>query len=400
MARSVYREIPCELAEGDTCNLVIASLQTLLQFACSRASAWAEIMREVASAARCRGQPLKLLLFMDECRGGNILAPLPTNKICFFHISLAEFPPRHLLSAASWLPFAVVPSMVADELEGGMSRAARAVLSQLSDNNLRHVRIFDDVYADFVMHACVADMEGMRQLYASKGAAALRPCLLCANVVKKDSGLAAPTNGLVEILAHDRGLFRPVSDADLFDYCDRLARHPPTRQKDLVRLEQTSGVVFDSSSLLFDPQTRATLPPSRVIYDPLHCYFQGGVAAVEAACLVTALTERADCGLAGLAAAATSVAWLTSGSASRQAHGAGSAAYRKRLFNPKLWSERMFRGEVKELRSLLPLLYFLADRRSQELNVLSAEMKSMQALMDLLHLGQHSSAVLTKILRS
>ena len=384
MARAVFREIPCLDTDGESHIVVAAELQMLLQYVCSRAPAWGELMRKVAAAANAGGRPLQLVLFMDECRGGNILSPLPSKKLCLFHVSLADFPPRYLLSADGWLPFAVVPSMLAEKLDGGMSRAARAVLSQLSGQKLNCVRIHEDVYARFTVQACVADMEGVRQLYTSKGAAALRPCLLCGNVVKKDSGLVSGGNSLLDVSSHRRERFAAISDADIFDLCDRLLRSPPAVQKDLVRLEQTSGIVFDPQSLLFDTATRETLPPSRILFDPLHCYFQNGVAAVEAACLVAALKSQAGVGLEDLAAAATAVTWRTS--AQRQSRGGLTATRLRRLFDEKLWSERMFRGEVKDLRDVLPVLYFLADRRAQEQGVLNEEMESMEALMDLLHL--------------
>ena len=56
-----------------------------------------------------------------------MLNPLPSKKMGMFYVTLAELSPRALLNANSWLLFAVIPSMVVEDVEGGISRVTRAV---------------------------------------------------------------------------------------------------------------------------------------------------------------------------------------------------------------------------------------------------------------------------------
>ena len=376
-ARYVYDVVECLGHDGQPREVVVADLQKLLQFACGKAPAWLRLLRGAAQTAA--GRPLKLVLFWDECRGGNVLNPLPSKKMGMFYVTLAELSPRALLNADSWLPFAVIPSMVVEDVEGGISRVTRAVVARLAGE--QPLRVHGDLWLSFQLHAALSDMEGLRQLYSAKGSAGLRPCLLCSNVVKRDSELADADEGLVEVSAWDRRLFTPVTDEALFAVCDAMLRHPPATQKARDRLEKTSGVVIDPNGLLFDPALRRLLPPSRMLLDPLHCYFQGGVASWESAWFISRLTTEADLGLSQIQAAATAVAWT--GGATRAGSG---TSYRSNLFHTRRWSEDVFRGEVKDLRRALPLLFFLSEQRCAGQGALAAERESFAALMELLPL--------------
>ena len=198
---------------------------------------------------------------------------------------------------------------------------------------------------------------------------------------KRDSELADADEGLVEVSAWDRRLFTPVTDKALFAVCDAMLRHPPATQKVRDRLEKASGVVIDPNGLLFDPALRRLLPPSRMLLDPLHRYFQGGVASWESAWFISRLTAEADLGLSQIQAAATAVAWT--GGATRSGSG---TSYRSNLFHARRWSEDVFRGDVKDLRRALPLLFFLSEQRCAGQGALAAERESFAALMELLPL--------------
>ena len=126
-----------------------------------------------------------------------------------------------------------------EDVEGGISRVTRAVVARLAGE--QPLRVHGDLWLSFQLHAALSDMEGLRQVYSAKGSAGLRPCLLCSNVVKRDSELADADEGLVEVSAWDRRLFTPVTDEALFAVCDAMLRHPPATQKARDRLEKNVG---------------------------------------------------------------------------------------------------------------------------------------------------------------
>ena len=116
-------ETQCLNGQGVERTVLVANLDRLLHFVLARCDAWRE---------RRPGEPLKLLLFCDECQGGNVLNPVPWKKICFFHISLCEAPPLWRKSPHGWLPVAAVPYLLLQDIEGGHSRVTREVVAALS----------------------------------------------------------------------------------------------------------------------------------------------------------------------------------------------------------------------------------------------------------------------------
>lgn len=67
----------------------------------------------------------------------------------------------------------------------------------------------------------VADFDAQRATYLSRGSAGLRPCVHCANVVKKGTGLSDPT--FVEIDVPDLDSCLLVSDQSFWSACDQLS---------------------------------------------------------------------------------------------------------------------------------------------------------------------------------
>ena len=232
---------------------------------------------------------------------------------------------------------------------------------------------------EFKIHGFLSDMEGQRQVFASKGSAALRPCLFCCNVVKHGSGLAELRNELVEISCADRTQLKKTSAREIFACCDHLSTEPWSTRRELERLEQTLGFLYQPAGLMFDRELRGHMSPN----DPLHCYFQGGVASWEAALLMNRLQSELGLGLESIARGVAAVRWQTSSFHPQMR----SQQWQKNLFHPKRWNEDQFKGEVKELRVLLPLLFYMAKLKAED--KLQAELDCMEVLLSLMYLSCH-----------
>ena len=310
-ARQVYGETQCLNGQGVERTVLVAKLDRLLHFVLARCNAWRELLQG-AAAERRPGEPLKLLLFCDECQGGNVLNPVPWKKICFFHISLCEAPPRWRKSPHGWLPVAAVPYMLLQDIEGGHSRVTREVVAALSRFRENAIPLGNGQWATFKIHGFLSDMEGQRQVFASKGSAAPRPCLFCCNVVKHGIGLAELRNELVEISRADGTQLKKTSAREIFACCDHLSTEPWSTRRELERLEQTLGFVYQPAGLMFDRDLREHMSPDCILNDPLHCYFQGGVASWEAALLMNRLQSELGLGLESFARGVAAVRWQTS----------------------------------------------------------------------------------------
>jgi len=89
----------------------------------------------------------------------------------------------------------------------------------------------------------IGDEAALKAAWVAKGAAGIRPCFFCANVVSKHSGLAgAGGSTLVDIGCADPTRFQRVSDEDTWAAVDNLrAQKNNMTQKDFAILERASG---------------------------------------------------------------------------------------------------------------------------------------------------------------
>ena len=91
-----------------------------------------------------------------------------------------------------------------------------------------------------------ADFDAIRTTFLSRGSAGLRPCLNCANVVKKDAQLN--DHLFVEIAAATLDKCVPVKDHDFLNQCDRL--------QDLVNAGSTKKEIENLAFRLGLPTTK------------------------------------------------------------------------------------------------------------------------------------------------
>lgn len=170
-----------------------------------------------------RNGVLEAILYHDDIQGGNILAPSLGKKATLCYMSFMSLPKKYLLSPFAWMLVGLLTHFDLQRIDGGLSAYTALVCEQflttpckagftLPGLNGRGCKIHLSWFT--------ADFDAIRTTFLSRGSAGLRPCLNCANVVKKDAQLN--DHLFVEIAAATLYKCVPVRDNDFLNQCDRL----------------------------------------------------------------------------------------------------------------------------------------------------------------------------------
>ncbi|CAK0824718.1 unnamed protein product [Prorocentrum cordatum] len=256
------------------------------------------LKRMFAAAPITPARPWNVILAHDEVTPGAVLRPHNRRKFVAFYISFLEF--KHALRHdCCWFPLGVIRSAQVEKIRGGLSGTIKSLLRRLllEDGNL-----VDGValplqggptmfFAKFAVH--LGDEVALSRGLGVKGSAGIRPCLKCANVLKKGSGIAgagAAPNRLVEITCRDRSAFICNSDEAVWGAHDELTHLQGTISKAaFVRHEKAHGINFNPDGLLADADLRGQVGPvSSLHFDWMHVYLCNGVASQEMFCFMSA----------------------------------------------------------------------------------------------------------------
>lgn len=182
-----------------------------------------------------------------------------------------------------------VISLLRHQVSGGFTSVFRAFVSKLmtgprsfeSGIVLPLARGPSMFFAKLSNH--LGDEAALASALSLKGASGIKPCALCANIVRKGSGLLTEGTSLREITCVDEAQFVFHDDASVckeYDKLQELAR--AGCQADLERRQKASGFVLAPNSLLGDVTVRSILPPvSTLTYDWMHTYLSNGIASQE-----------------------------------------------------------------------------------------------------------------------
>ena len=194
---------------------------------------------------------------------------------------------------------------------------------------------------------CLADHDALRLVTGSKGAAGLKPCLLCNNILANGCGVKADDH--VEISEADRSRWSKNTHRMVVDMAIMLAGAP--NQSQLSKLETHLGwtwSVFQKSSLL-DPTVSQYLPIENFHFDAMHDYWSNGLICQQLGLWWTCVHHGAGVSLEALQLYASS-GW------SGVHH--SPAMYRKPAsqFTDQLFKdEQDFRGDAMACSLALPI---------------------------------------------
>ena len=130
------------------------------------------------------------------------------------------------------------------------------------------------------------------------------------NVLSKASTI--PDN-FVTFACADPSRFRPIAHRDLCKtYDDALRDYALASVSSRKKVETFLGFALHGSSLLASPCERDVLTLQHVIFDSLHNYYSGGVAAQEACSVMRRVQEKFGFTVEDIRSSVREVAWKTS----------------------------------------------------------------------------------------
>lgn len=231
-AATIAREHKSEFLEtievaGQT--IYLTHLKKVIQHYCDSSSVFLKAIKDAGG----HGHPvLNLLVYIDETTAGNPLNPINTRKSHLIYVTFLEFGAR-LCMEDFWLVAGLVTTEKASKLPGGLSQLMRHVLLHwvaspegiLQPAGFAVVLDNQPVLLRFQLYGLVSDESALKQVLMSKGAAGMKPCLRCMNVISKYHGQTLglePDEIIRDIAEPDPSKFVRLTDEQVFEIMSKL----------------------------------------------------------------------------------------------------------------------------------------------------------------------------------
>ena len=257
----------------------------LLQHLCKVRPGLGDIIRE--------SEKLKIALYMDECKPGNVLRPDASRSLCCWYWTLIDLPPWFQTRENGWWFFGAFPSKLLPKVRGGNAFLFSRMVSIFFDEPMPF-----DFKSGFPCHstagaflcqavlgAVLSDEKSLKELWSLRGAAGTKPCCLCQNVVGHMSREdVASHEWLVHYSCTNRTRFAKHTSASFQAMRDRLALVAAAgSKKELNALGQCFGLQYNDLGVLWHPTLKDQVcPVSQTMYDWMHVLVaSGGVAQYE-----------------------------------------------------------------------------------------------------------------------
>lgn len=271
------REITVPMWSGKSLSVPCMSLPAMLQ---AKIQACPFYATNFAAAARTRKSCLNLILYADEAHGGNVLAATHARKATLVYASFVDLPVLHLES--QWLTLAVIKHNESQQCVGGLAAVLSELMSFYRQETLHGFAVDVDQQPTlvFVSKVCfLADHEGVRAAMGCKGAAGIKPCVKCRNVLSGDRCSAVA--GHVGIVETDFSKFWPMTQTEV-DESVRILQSQPTQAR-LEEAEKLLGWNWTSleRSCLNRSSLRGWFDVEYIHFDSMHAYWSNGIIAQE-----------------------------------------------------------------------------------------------------------------------
>ena len=234
--------------------------------------------RLVQKALRENHNELTLIFYADEVNAGNILAPKHPRKANLTYCTFLEL--EVLFLESLWLTVSVILANEANRCIHGYCSVIRAQLEDIRRDTCNGFALCIDGDCSMVfLKAAVilGDHEGLRSLTGCKGAAGLKPCLKCDNVLS----LHRQARDHVDVAEYDTAKIQEQSQNGLSAIQNMLERC--TTKKDLAESETMSGWNLSAlqQSFLNSPELTCWANINSVYFDVMHQYWSCGMIATE-----------------------------------------------------------------------------------------------------------------------
>lgn len=258
-------------------------------------SEFSALMHRIIDKLNSNDPTLNIILYIDECRPGNVLRPDKGRAVQHILWSFVEFPEWLTVRDQGWFTFGCIRSKCIETLPSHISCLMKHIVHTFLNfgttggmvaTSSSDPRIFKANIAGFL-----GDEKGLKEVFGSKGPGGTKPCLSCKNVCQFLDDVVDGTGYLVSFKSTDRARFDSCSDAEVYHIVDELKRIAATGARaELAVAEQLHGLNFEPGGILFDPSLRAVVKPTTGWFrDWMHVMAVSGCANMEIEQVVHAL---------------------------------------------------------------------------------------------------------------
>ena len=272
------RELRVPLTEGGHLSVPCMSLVDLLQKKVNTCPLFAESLRRVIARDATH---VRLAIYCDDAQGGNVMAAKASMKASLIYAIFLDFPILHMENL--WITLAVLKARDVAKCKGGLASVMSELLCFYKaefDNGLPIEITKGDPDLMFVPKIVyLADHEGLRASLGCKGAAGIKPCLKCFNIL--GLGRAGEIPNHFDIASTEHQHFRTMTQTTLNEVAGILAAQP--NKKKLEEAEKMLGwnwITLRESPLCRE-SLRGFLDMESISYDSMHHYFSNGIIAQE-----------------------------------------------------------------------------------------------------------------------
>lgn len=237
-------------------------------------------------------RPWGLIIAFDEFTPGDQLRPDNRRKTMNVQANFIDLGMNMLRHEHTWFTFAVARHPIIASVVGGWSKMLSVLLESLfvGPRSIARAGIPLDIGDGYVLYAklvnILSDMDGHKQAFDLKGAAGIRPCVKCSNIVATGSDLVGPA--IHEIGCTDPAAFIETTRFDLDVGLEALrlaqarvaAKTMPKYQYEF--LEKTFGLFYNPHGLLLNIALRRFVDlPDVITFDWMHCALADGSFSVD-----------------------------------------------------------------------------------------------------------------------
>ena len=246
--------------------------------------AFGDLMHEVIAKS---GSHLRIVLYIDECRPGNVLRADKGRAVQCLYWTFVDLPDWFLCRQDSWFVFTVFRSKFVNTMPAGVSTLMKHVVRCFfppsgPSFSTSAAYMYNSEYKVYTaeLGGFLGDEKGLKEVFSTKGPGGTRPCLTCKNIVQFLGSVVDGTSYLQNITCPHKDKFDRSTDAEVYQVVDKLAA--AVDPEEIADLEQTLGVNCELSGMLFDVECRKhVLPISHWLRDWMHVMCVAGCANIE-----------------------------------------------------------------------------------------------------------------------
>ena len=255
--------------------------------------AFGKVMRACIDAAR--GEPLTMILYMDELCPGNPYRPEKARKLQGVYWCIQEWPDWILARSAMWPVLGVLRSATVDKMPGGIGAFYAKLLSMCfvdghhtMEQGVQLVCNEHAISVTFKYGGLLADEDCLKKVHGYNGAQGIKACMNCSNLMKVASRARVPA-GCKHISTPSLRGIRFNTNNDIWVMADDLTNRVDAgvNTADVVK---SRGLKYEPHGLLWNLALRDVHRPiDHYLRDWMHILVSGGVANRQAVCLANAL---------------------------------------------------------------------------------------------------------------